>query len=116
MEQTLLKNIPFETATETESLVSYQQGQIVSRTLAQNGALSVTLFAFDAGEEISSHKSGGDALIHVLDGAARVTICGGAHTVRAGECIAMPAGVPHAVLAQERFKMLLVVVFPGAAD
>ncbi|NLV57506.1 MAG: cupin domain-containing protein [Clostridiales bacterium] len=114
MADPLLKNIPFEKVLELTSLVSYQEGQIVSRTLAQNKAVSVTLFAFDAGEEISTHASHGDAMVSVLDGTAQVTIGGNVHTVRAGQSIVMPAGVPHSVEAPEKFKMMLVVVFPAS--
>lgn len=92
--------------------VDYLPGQIVSKTLAQNNALSLTLFAFDKGEEISSHASGGDAMITALDGAGEITIAGEKFTLRAGETIIMPAGKPHAVFASERFKMFLTVVFP----
>lgn len=113
MSKNILKNIDIEKAVELAELVSYQQGQIVSRTLVQNSAVSVTLFAFDAGEEISSHESNGDALVYVLDGKALLTIGGAEHTATAGQAVVMPAGVPHAVAAPERFKMLLVVVFPG---
>jgi quercetin dioxygenase-like cupin family protein len=108
-----LKNIVFEKALELSSLVSYQEGQIVSRTLAQNKAVSVTLFAFDAGEEISTHASHGDAMVTVLDGTARVTIGGTAYTVQAGQSIVMPAGAPHSVEAPTQFKMMLLVVFPA---
>jgi quercetin dioxygenase-like cupin family protein len=111
VEKHILKNIDFEKALELGALVAYQEGQVVSRTLAQNDAVSVTLFSFDEGEEISSHKSEGDAMVTVLEGSARVTIGGAPHTVIAGQTIVMPAGVPHAVAADARFKMLLVVVF-----
>ena len=108
----ILKNIAFETVLQMESLVDYQEGQVVSRTLAQNSAVSVTLFAFDGGEEISSHKSDGDALVTILEGAAHITIGNNHYSVDAGKSIVMPAGVAHAVEADGRFKMLLVVVFP----
>jgi len=110
----ILKNIDFEKAVEMSGLVAYQPGQIVSRTLVQNKAVSITLFAFDGGEEISTHESSGDALVHVLDGKAKLTIGGKEHIAEAGQAVVMPAGVPHAVYAPERFKMLLVVVFPAA--
>ena len=90
--------------------VEYQPGQVVSKTLAQNSALSVTLFSFDKGEEISAPKSGG-ALAACLDGAGRVTINGKPYELHPSESIVMPAGHPHAVYGQERFKMLLAVVF-----
>lgn len=107
----ILKNIDFEEVVELSGLVSYQSGQIVSRTLVQNKAVSITLFAFDGGEEISAHESSGDALVYVLDGKAQLTIGGREHTAAAGQAVVMPAGVPHAVAAPEPFKMLLVVVF-----
>lgn len=108
-----LKNIDFETALDLAELVSYQEGQVVSRTLAQNKAVSVTLFAFDTGEEISSHESTGDAMVTALDGSAQITIGGVVHKLEKGKTIVMPARVPHAVAAVERFKMLLLVVFPS---
>jgi quercetin dioxygenase-like cupin family protein len=107
----ILKNIDFEKALELGALVAYQEGQVVSRTLAQNNAVSVTLFSFDVGEEISSHKSEGDAMVTVLEGSALITIGGTQHPVKAGQTIVMPAGVPHAVAADDKFKMLLIVVF-----
>lgn len=107
-----LKNIEAERILELPSLVQYQQGQVVSRTLAQNPAVSVTLFSFDKGEEISSHSSGGDAMLTVLEGGAKVTIGGQEHFLSQGETIVMPAGIPHAVEAEESFKMLLTVIFP----
>ncbi|WP_110953704.1 cupin domain-containing protein [Anaerosinus massiliensis] len=107
-----LKNIEAEKVVELSNLVEYQQGQVVSRTLVQNAAVSVTLFAFDENEEISSHTSGGDAMLTVLEGAAHITIGGQEYSVDAGKTIVMPAGVPHAVLADGKFKMLLTVVFP----
>ena len=91
--------------------VAYQSGQVVSRTLAQNEHVSVTLFSFDKGEEISTHESGGDAMVTCLDGVGRITIDGVEHILHEGESIVMPARHPHAVYGQEQFKMLLVVVF-----
>lgn len=110
MEQ-LIKNIEFSKVLEMEALVSYQEGQVVSRTLAQGKNLSLTLFAFDKGEEISSHSSGGDAMVYLLDGEAEITIGEQTFHVRKGETIVMPSGIAHALLAKEQFKMLLVVVF-----
>ena len=107
-----LKNIEFAKELELPALVAYQPGQVVSRTLAQNRAVSVTLFAFDEGEEISSHSSEGDAMVTVLEGEALITVGGREFSIGAGKSIVMPAGVPHAVAAKGRFKMLLVVVFP----
>ncbi len=107
-----LKNIEFEKALELGSLVEYQPGQVVSRTLAQNDAVSLTLFAFDENEEISSHKSGGDAMVTILEGSAGITIGSEKYQLEAGKTIVMPAGIAHAVAAKTRFKMFLVVVFP----
>ena len=109
----ILKNLEFAAALPLAAQVACQPGQIASKTLIQNAAVGVTLFAFDANEEISSHTSTGDAMALVLEGTALVTISGQPHTVQAGEVIVMPAGQPHAVRAQERFKMLLTVVFPS---
>ncbi len=108
----ILKNIDLETVLSMAELVSYQPGQIVSRTLVQNNAVSITLFAFDADEEISAHESKGDALVYILDGSASVTIGDKVHSLTGGQTIVMPAGIPHAVQAPAPFKMLLVVVFP----
>jgi len=91
--------------------VEYQDGQVVSKTLAQNEHVSVTLFSFDKGEEISTHKSGGDAFVTCLDGVGKVTIDGEEYILKEGDSIVMPAKHPHAVYGQEQFKMLLVVIF-----
>lgn len=107
----LMKNISKAEVLVLKDQVSYQQGQVVSRTLAQNDAVSVTLFAFDKDEEISTHESGGDAFVTCLDGIGRITIDGEEYQLREGESIVMPAKHPHAVYGQEQFKMLLVVIF-----
>ena len=91
--------------------VEYQDGQIVSKTLAQNDAVSLTLFAFEKGEEISTHAAGGDAMVTVLEGTGRFTIDDKPHVLTEGQSIVMPVNVPHAVYGEERFKMLLTVVF-----
>jgi len=91
--------------------VSYQEGQIVSKTLVQNESVSITLFAFDKGEEISTHESGGDAFVTCLDGTGEITIDGVKYELHEGESIVMPAKHPHAVYGKEQYKMLLVVVF-----
>ena len=91
--------------------VEYQAGQVVSKTLAQNSALSVTLFAFDKGEEISTHESGGDAMVTCLDGTGKITIDGIEYFLHEGDTIVMPAKHPHSVFGEDKFKMLLTVVF-----
>ena len=106
-----MKNISEKEVLTLREQVAYQPGQVVSRTLAQNSAVSVTLFSFDKGEEISTHASGGDAFVTCLDGVGRITIAGEEFLLHQGESIVMPAGHPHAVYGQEQFKMLLVVVF-----
>ncbi|MFR0856938.1 MAG: cupin domain-containing protein [Oscillibacter sp.] len=106
-----MKNISKGEVLALRDQVAYQSGQVVSRTLAQNEHVSVTLFSFDKGEEISTHESGGDAMVTCLDGVGRITIDGVEHILHEGESIVMPARHPHAVYGQEQFKMLLVVVF-----
>ncbi|MDD4311067.1 MAG: cupin domain-containing protein [Eubacteriales bacterium] len=112
MPNQIMKNIDLATPLSLSALVSYQTGQIVSRTLVQNRAVSLTLFAFDTNEEISSHESKGDAMVQILDGKAKITIGDNVHFLSSGETVVMPAGVPHALEAVEPFKMLLTVVFP----
>ena len=107
----MMKNYDIATVLTMKEQVAYQPGQVVSKTLAQNDAVSVTLFAFDKGEEISTHESGGDALVLCLDGEGRITVDGVEHILHEGESILMPARHPHAVFGQERFTMLLGVVF-----
>jgi len=105
-----IKNIVFSEAQRLVDLVDYEKGRVVSRTFAQNPALSITLFAFDKGEGVSTHTAPGDALLQVLDGDALVNINGKELTVGAGEVVVMPANIPHSVNAVEQFKMLLTVV------
>jgi len=112
MPKDYIKNLEAEQAFKLEELVQYSQGQIVSRTLAQNKAVSLTLFAFWQGEEISSHDSKGDALIIVLDGEGEITIGAQIHLLKKGESVLMPAEIPHAVKALSNFKMYQTVVFP----
>lgn len=108
---TKMKNISQSEVLTLKEQISYQDGQVVSKTLAQNDALSITLFSFAKGEEISTHKSGGDAFVTCLDGVGKITIDGVEYFLHEGESIVMPAGHPHAVYGEEQFKMLLVVVF-----
>jgi quercetin dioxygenase-like cupin family protein len=90
--------------------VEYAPGSVVSRTIAKGRAGSLTLFAFDAGEELSEHTAPFDAFVQVLDGAVELTIGGERVIARSGETVRMPAGIPHAVRAVERFKMLLSMI------
>mgnify|MGYP000994860005 CR=1 FL=1 len=107
----MYRNIDKQKKLMLKDLVEYQDGQVVSKTLVQNDLVSMTVFSFDKGEEISTHESGGDAFVTCLDGMGRITIDGVAFTLHEGESIVMPARHPHAVYGQEQFKMLLVVVF-----
>lgn len=108
----LIKNTPHESVVDLAAQVAVQDGQVVSKTLAQNKHVSVTLFAFAKGEEIGTHDSTGDAMVLVLEGTGKFTVDGTEHLCKAGEALVMPAQKPHAVYAQENFKMLLTVVFP----
>ena len=107
----MIKNISKAEVLVLKDQVAYQEGQVVSKTLAQNEHVSVTLFSFDKGEEIGTHESGGDAFVTCLDGVGKVTIDGEEYILKEGDSIVMPAKHPHAVYGQEQFKMLLVVVF-----
>ena len=94
-----------------KDLVEYQDGQVVSKTLVQNDLVSMTVFSFDKGEEISSHSAGGDAMVTVLEGVGRFTVGGEVFILEEGETLIMPKGIPHAVFGEEKFKMQLTVSF-----
>lgn len=111
MSQTsMIKNIASSEPLVLVDLVDYEEGRVVSRTFAQNRSLSLTLFAFEKGEGLSSHTAAGDAFVQILDGQAAITIGDRDVLVKTGEVVVMPAGVPHALHASERFKMLLTVI------
>jgi quercetin dioxygenase-like cupin family protein len=93
-----------------EGLVQYQPAAVVSRTVINRPTGTVTLFAFDQGQELSEHTAPFDAAVVCLDGQAEVTIAGQAQAVRRGEMIIMPAHKPHALKATSQFKMLLIMV------
>ena len=107
----LIKNISKSEVHVLKDQVTYQEGQVVSKTLAQNDAVSITLFAFDKDEAISTHESGGDAFVTCLDGVGRITIDGVEYILHEGESVVMPAKHRHDVYGAEQFKMQLVVVF-----
>jgi quercetin dioxygenase-like cupin family protein len=109
-ESIFIKNITLSDVHNLAELVEYEEGRVVSRTFAQNSSLSLTLFAFDKGEGVSTHTAPGDAMLQVLDGEAAVDIDGKEMTVCAGQVVVMPANVPHSVTGVKRFKMLLTVV------
>ena len=94
-----------------KDLVEYQEGQVVSKTLVQNDYVSMTIFSFDKGEEISTHAAGGDAMVTVLEGKGRFTVGDEVFYVEEGETLIMPKDIPHAVYGEERFKMQLTVSF-----
>ncbi len=107
----MYKNIQKSVKLELKNLVEYQEGQVVSKTLVQNDHMSMTVFSFDRGEEISTHASGGDAMVTVLDGTGRFTVGGEVFVLTKDETLIMPKDVPHAVYGEEQFKMLLTVSF-----
>ena len=112
MNSKFIKNVEHEKVITLAEQVQIQEGQVVSKTLAQNGAVSITVFAFDKNEEISTHESKGDAMVTVLEGTGLFTVGGKEYVVNQGKTIIMPANIPHAVFAKEAFKMILTVVFP----
>jgi quercetin dioxygenase-like cupin family protein len=105
-----MTTVPPAEALDMTALVEYQAGSIVSRQITRSEAGNVTLFAFDAGQELSEHTAPFDALVHVLDGQAEIKISGQPFLLKAGQAILMPANKPHAVRAVTRFKMLLTMI------
>ena len=97
-------------AQELTNLIEYAKDSVVSKTILSKSVGSITLFAFDKGQSLSEHTSPYDAVVQILDGGARLTIDGQDKTVCAGQLIIMPANVPHAVNAEEKFKMLLIMI------
>ncbi|NMM64582.1 cupin domain-containing protein [Clostridium sp. P21] len=106
----LVKNIEFSKVLNLRDLISYQENQVISRTIAQTPSANITLFSLDKGEGISSHVTSGDAVVQILDGTAEITIGDNVFNVKENETIVMPSGVPHGLEAHEKFKMLLTVV------
>jgi quercetin dioxygenase-like cupin family protein len=100
------KGIPID----MDASVSYAAGAVVSKTLLDKPAGTLTLFSFDAGQGLSEHTAPYDATVLIIDGSAQVTIDGNTQTVKAGELIIMPANVPHALQGVEKFKMLLIMI------
>ncbi|NTW04619.1 MAG: cupin domain-containing protein [Peptococcaceae bacterium] len=115
MSKGIMKNIEFSKVLNLGELVIYQEGQVVSRTIAQFPTVSITLFALAQGEGISAHSAPGDALVQILDGEAEVTIDDKVITVKSGESVVMPANIPHGLEARSAFKMLLTVVKTGGS-
>lgn len=107
----MYKNIDKKTKLELKDLVEYQSGQVASKTLVKNEAVSMTLFSFDKGEEISTHVAGGDAMVTVLEGKGRFKVADEVFYLEQSETLIMPKGIPHAVYGEEKFKMHLIVSF-----
>jgi quercetin dioxygenase-like cupin family protein len=93
-----------------ENHIEYAAGSVVSKTLIKKEIGNITLFAFDQGQGLSEHTAPFDAVVHILDGSAEITIGGQPQIVNAGEMLIMPANISHALQATERFKMLLVMI------
>ncbi|MBK5241040.1 cupin domain-containing protein [Clostridium sp.] len=106
----LIKNIEFSKTINLKDLITYQEGQVISRTISQTPTVSISLFSLDKGEGISSHITPGDAMVQVLDGEVEITIGDDIFTVKEGETIIMPSNVPHGLEARVRFQMLLTVI------
>ena len=107
----MYKNIEKHVKLNLKDQVAYQPGQVVSKTLVQNEAVSMTIFSFDKGEEISTHAAAGDAMVTVLEGTGRFTVGGKVFILHEGETLIMPKDIPHAVFGEEQFKMQLVVSY-----
>ena len=101
---------PLAQTERLKDLVTYQEGSIVSRTLINKKTGTVTLFAFDAGQELSEHTTPFDALVYLYDGEAEITISGKTLNIEDGEIIIMPADHPHALKAVKKFKMILTMI------
>lgn len=103
-------NAPVGTPFPLADHITYADGSVISKTLMDKGVGSITLFSFDAGQGLSEHTSPFDAVVHILDGEAQITIGGETRKVVAGEMIIMPAGIPHSLHAAVRFKMNLIMI------
>jgi quercetin dioxygenase-like cupin family protein len=91
-------------------LTDYQEGSIVSRTLAQRNGGTLTLFAFDAGQSLSEHSAPFDAIVQIIEGQAELVIGGEKVIAQSGQTVLMPANIPHSVNARQQFKMLLIMI------
>jgi quercetin dioxygenase-like cupin family protein len=106
------REMPAAEAVALAGMVNYQDGAVVSRTLIHRPAATITLFAFDEGQGLSEHTAPFDALAHVLEGEAEITVSGKPMVTKAGHAVLMPANQPHALKALMRFKMLLTMIRP----
>ncbi len=107
----MFKSIELSKILSLKDEVVYQNHQVTSRTIVKNKEVTITLFAFDKGEGLSSHASNGDALVQVLDGTVKITIADQDYILNEGDSIIMPANISHALEAIEKFKMLLTIIF-----
>ena len=107
----MYKNIEKQTKLNLKDQVDYQPGQVVSKTLVQNEYVSMTIFSFDKGEEISTHAAGGDAMVTVLEGKGRFTVGGEVFFLETGDTLIMPKDIPHSVYGEEQFKMQFLVCY-----
>ena len=108
------KNLPLEECInnpkEISSLIEYSSGSVVSKTIIDKKAGTITLFSFDAGQSLSEHQAPFDAVVQIIEGKALITIGGRQNKVSAGQMIIMPANISHSVKAAEKFKMLLIMI------
>lgn len=107
----LIKNIEKEKVLVLKDLLDYNAGDVISKTIAQNDKISITLFSFTKDEGLSSHSASGDALLNILEGEVKVTINDKDYIVKENESIIIPKGAPHSLLALTNFKMLITIVF-----
>jgi quercetin dioxygenase-like cupin family protein len=112
LQQKNKQQLPFNSAQAAKliDLIAYQTGSVVSRTIIDKPAGTVTLFAFDQDQGLSEHSAPFDALVYLVDGEADITIAGVVHRVKSGQMIILPANVPHALKAVAGFKMLLTMI------
>jgi len=106
---TILKSC-FEKEQQLQELIDYQEDSVVSKTIIDKKAGTITIFAFDQGQGLSKHQAPFDATVYVVEGQALITINDKEHNVAAGQIIIMPANMPHSVKAKEQFKMLLIMI------
>ena len=109
MKNNISKNLSGQTIS-LAGLIDYQIGSVVSREILKKASGGITLFAFDEGEGLSEHTAPFDAVVHVIEGEAELTIGGEPYRAKEGEMVIMPANIPHAVKAATKFKMLLTMI------
>ncbi|MGC9780801.1 MAG: cupin domain-containing protein [Candidatus Heimdallarchaeota archaeon] len=110
MEVNKTSTINFSEVYNLGNLVNYQEGSVISRQLIKRKEGTVTVFAFAEGEGLSEHTAPFDALVHILDGEAKITIDKTDYHMKNDEIIIMPADIPHALYAEKQFKMLLIMI------